>query len=310
MSILIAGGTGFIGKQLVKALIAESEKITLLGRSKTKIKSIFGNNVRALEWNNLDSADPDQFSIIINLCGRSISALRWTNTVKKSILTSRVETTKIIAKWCSKAKNKPHLYNASAIGIYGLQPTGITLPVKITEQDTLPMQPADFLSKVGIAWENAAITAIDANVPVTFLRFGIVLKSDGGVLNAMKRPFLLGLGSRMGSGTQAFSWIHIDDVVAAILFLLKHPTITGPVNIVAPECVSQDIFAQTLAKSLRRPYLFSIPQWIIKIILGQMGDELILRGQNVYPALLLKEKFIFSYPTLNDALKKEFETSF
>lgn len=307
MSILVAGGTGFIGNELVKALINQGNAVTLLGRSKAKIESFFGPRVKALEWSNLNAANPDEFTAVINLCGRSISAPYWTDAVKKSILTSRVDTTNLIAKWCSKAKNKPHLYNASAIGIYGLQPTGITLPVKMTEQDKLPTPPADFLGEVGIAWENAARAAIEVNVPVTFLRFGVVLKSSGGILNVMKKPFMLGLGSRMGSGRQAFSWVHIDDVVAAILFLIKHPDIIGPVNIVAPECVSQDVFAQTLAKTLGRPYLFAIPQWMIKIFLGQMGNELILQGQNVYPALLLKEKFIFQYPTLKDALKKEFE---
>lgn len=307
MSILVAGGTGFIGKHLVNALINEEYRVTVLGRSKTKIESFFGKRVQTLAWHDLDAANPEEFSAVINLCGRSISALRWTNVVKQSILSSRIETTSIIARWCAKAQNKPHWYNASAIGIYGLQPTASTLPPRMTEQDKLPIQPTDFLSAVGIAWENAAKSAVDAHVPITFLRFGVVLKSDGGLLNAMKLPFLFGLGAKMGSGKQAFSWVHLDDAVAAIVFLLKNPTIVGPVNIVAPECVSQNVFAQTLATSLARPYFFGIPQSIIKIILGQMGDELILHGQNVYPALLLKEKFIFQYPVLADALKKEFK---
>jgi uncharacterized protein (TIGR01777 family) len=309
MAILVAGGTGFIGKQLVKALLANNEKVTLLSRSNAKTEALYGKDVEALEWMHLDTADPNQFSAVINLCGRSISALRWTDAVKQSILASRVETTTKIAEWCAKANHKPHLYNASAIGIYGLQPTGSTLSPPLTEQDKPPVQPTDFLSQVGIAWENATKPATAAGVPVSFLRFGVVLKSDGGVLNVMKLSFKLGLGCRLGTGKQAFSWVHADDVVAVIMYLLKHPTIVGPVNIVAPECVTQETFAKTFAKILQRPCVFSTPEWAIKLMLGQMGDELILRGQHVYPSRLMEEEFKFRYPALQDALEKEFAMS-
>ena len=148
----------------------------------------------------------------------------------------------------------------------------------------------DFLSEVGQAWEGATDPAMVKKHPVTLMRFAVVLKRHEGVLKKLELPFSLGLGSRLGDGNQAFTWIHIEDLVQAILFLVKHPEIVGPINLCAPECVSQKTFAASLAKTMHRPLLFSMPASLINLLFGQMGKELLLGGQNIYPERLQKIK--------------------
>ncbi|EKD71034.1 MAG: hypothetical protein ACD_46C00291G0010 [uncultured bacterium] len=306
MKILIAGGTGFVGRYLIPALLQAQHSIIVLGRDKNKIANIFHQTVVAASWDELNTINPNEVDAVINLVGENIGDHRWTETIKNKIIQSRVDSTTRLVKWCASANKKPHLYNTSAVGIYGLQPINNTLPPAFSEEADIPFgHPADFLSEVGQTWEWAAHSADEVQVPVTIMRFGVVLKRNEAVLKKLSMSFYIGLGGRVGSGKQAFTWIHIDDLVRAILFLLDHPDIVGPVNLCAPECVSQMDFAKTLAHVMHRPCIFSTPAWLLKLLFGQMADELLLNGQCAYSKRLLASGFTFLYPSLKSALQHE-----
>lgn len=310
MNILITGATGFIGRQLVPVLLSNSHHITVIGREKNKIKNIFSETVTPFSWDELNTLSPENYDIIIHLAGENIAEKRWTPKVKKTIQTSRVDTTKQIVAWCLKAKkNAPHVYLASAIGIYGLPHNKNTPHHDLTEESPIEMGAShDFLSEVGQCWEQAAQPLLTANIPLTLMRFAVVLKRGEGMLKKLELPFSLGLGCIIGDGQQAFSWIHIDDLIQGILFLMQPPSVTGPVNFVAPQIVSQRTFAHTLAKAMHRPLLLTIPKPVVKLMFGQMGEELLLSGQRVLPKRLSELQFQFKYPTLLAALTHEWTT--
>ncbi|MBI4356965.1 MAG: TIGR01777 family protein [Gammaproteobacteria bacterium] len=305
MRIILAGATGFVGRNLVPALLKEHHELVVIGRSANKIAKVFGPTVTPYSWNELDTLLPDSFDAIINLAGENIGESRWSDRIKKKIKDSRVHATQKLVAWAARAEQKkPHLYNTSAIGIYGRQPVEEKLPPPMTEAHKIHWgHPSDFLSEVTQAWEEATKPAVSAGIPVTLMRFAVVLKRWEGVLKKLEPSFWFGLGSRLGSGCQPFSWIHIHDLVYAILFLLQHPEITGPVNLCAPECVTQKAFAKELARVMHRPLCLTMPAFVIKILFGQMGEELLLGGQNVIPERLKQLGFKFSYPTLASALR-------
>jgi len=311
MKIIICGGTGFIGRNLIPALLKNQHEITVVGRNINKIEQIFKRSINALSWDELNQLNPDEFEAVINLAGHNIADKRWTDKNKKHIKESRVNSTNKIIDWCmTSKKRKIHLYNASAIGTYGLQPIQDTLPPPFNESQQFTLsKPTDFLSDVGHAWENATDKAVASGYPVTLMRFAVVLKRKEGMLKKLELPFSLGLGSILGNGKQALTWIHIDDLVNAILFLLNHPDVTGPVNICAPGCVSQKIFAKTLANIMHRPLILKMPSVVINILFGQMGKELLLGSQNVYPEKLKQLEFDFIFPDLKSALTHEWDNS-
>jgi uncharacterized protein (TIGR01777 family) len=310
MKIVVCGATGFVGRNLIPALLKDQHQIVVVGRDTNKSKNIFKNTVAYLTWEQLDQTPPDEFDAIINLAGENIAANRWTVGLKKRIKESRINSTKKISTWCLKSKTKKlHIYNASAIGIYGLQRVQENLPERLIESSPILFgKSSDYLSEVGQEWEQAAHPAIVGDFPVTFMRFAVVLKRNEGILKKLEMPFSFGLGSILGSGNQAFSWIDIDDLTRAILFLLNNPEITGPVNLCSPQCVSQKFFATTLAKIMHRPLIVKMPELIIKILFGQMGEELLLGGQHVYPERLIQLGFEFLYPDLHKALEHEWKT--
>lgn len=304
MKILVAGCTGFIGHHLVPALLADGHDVTGIGRSKDKINKAFSQQIAACSWDELDQLDANLFDAVINLSGKNIGDGRWTDAVKNEIISSRVITSSRLASWCASAESKPHLYNASAIGYYGLQKTDSTLPPPLNENSE-PASNDVFIYEVGQAWENAVKSAVDHGVAVTIMRFGVVLKRNEGALKKMQPSFYFGMGGKIGNGQQAFTWIHINDLINAVIFLLENPKIVGPVNLVSPKCISQAAFASSLAKAMHRPALMITPSFILKAVFGQMADELLLNGQHVYPKVLLEHGFKYAYPEIDDALQHE-----
>ncbi len=303
MKIIITGATGFIGRNLVPTLLRQQHIVFLVGRDIAKIYKIFGENIKALTWNQLENIPPDDIDAVVNLAGENIGDGLWTKAKKARIKTSRINAANRIVQWAlSYRQRKPHIYNASAIGIYGLQnnnsnPSAIS---PLIESTPIPFgHPTDFLSDVGQAWESALKPAIEAGIAVTFMRFAVVLKCREGVLKKLELPYSLGLGSVLGNGQQPFTWIHIDDLIAGIHFLLAHPKIIGPINFCAPDCTSQKAFAKTLAKTMNRPLIIKSPHWMIKTFFGQMGEELLLKGQQVAPQRLIELEFKFNYADLN-----------
>ena len=311
MKILIAGGTGFIGQSLIKHLLTQNKQVTVLGRNHSKIKHCFGDQVDRLDWDYFKRYDVklcEAQDVIINLCGASIGSKRWTEKRKQTIISSRVNTSLAIAKACAQLGNRaPRWLNASAVGIYGLQtPLKDELPPPFTELSNLHVAPTDFLSKVAHTWEETTLEAETAGVNVIKLRFGVVLAKHGGALAQIALPFKLFIGGRVGSGKQPFAWVSLGDLIRAFSFILDRPEISGAINLVAPHCIVQRQLAKALGKALHRPSLIPTPSWALKLMFGQMAEELLLKGQHVQPKRLLELGFKFNYPDIDTALTRIF----
>lgn len=301
MKILIAGASGFIGKSLVPSLAIEHE-ITVLGRNVSALKTHFPQQ-RAIDWQMLEIESPADYQVIINLCGENIADKRWDNDQKNKIIQSRLNTTEKLCQWVLTS-NKPEslrFINASAVGIYGLNTR------ENTEETTINKQSDCFSQQVVLAWESAIKQKLANQFNYTFARFGVVLKKQQGMLKKLEMPYKLGLASTLGNGKQEISWVHIDDLVRAIIFIIQGPNLSGPVNIVAPEVVTQRQFAKTLARALHRPCFFKTPGFLIKLLFGQMGEELLLSGQTVIAKRLQDAGFSFHYSTLEKALSHEYQ---
>lgn len=304
MNILIAGASGFIGQKLVTALQAE-HTITVLGRDGANLKRHFMKPVSTVTWEMLPELDAKPFDAIINLCGYNIAASRWNSAVKKQLIDSRVKTTSILIDWAIKNQAKPHFICANAVGIYGMQESQDKQ--ELDEDSPIDFEhPRDFLSEIGIRWQQALQPAIDFGMPVTTTRFGVVLGKGDGVLKKLGLSFKLGLGSIIGDGKQIMSWVHIDDVVGAMLFLLQRPELTGAFNVTSPNPVSQAEFAKALATTMHRPLFLTMPAFMIRALFGEMGECLLLKGQRVLPSRLIESGYEFRYPDLIAALRHEY----
>ena len=305
MNILIAGASGFIGTELVKAL-KPAHTITVLGRNSQDLQKRFSTGINVKTWDQLPQLDAANYDVVINLCGHNIAASRWNKHIKEQLIHSRVETNNQLINWLLNKQAKPHYICANAVGIYGLQINGD--PEQFDENSPIDTDhPRDFLSEIGVRWQESLAPAIKQGIPVTTIRFGVVLKKNQGLLKKLLPSFRIGMGGILGDGTQIISWVHIDDVIASVLFLLNRPDLTGAFNITSPNPVSQEQFARILAKTLHRPLLLKIPAKIIQVLLGEMGDCLLLRGQRVIPKRLREEGYQFIYPDCADALKQEFQ---
>lgn len=305
MRILIAGASGFIGQALVKHFSLD-HSVTVLGRDLKKLNRLFPNeSIKKINWTQLPLEDAHAYDAIINLCGEPIAQKRWTKAFKKTLIDSRVHPTLQLLKWLTQAQAHPHWIQANAIGIYGLQSPND--PQALDEDSIIELEsPQDYLSVIATQWQAAAEPALKANIPLTITRFGVVLHRRGGMLKQLYPSFLLGLGSVLGHGQQMISWIHLEDLVRAIDYLIHHPKITGPINLTAPEPVTQKKLAQTLAKSLHRPLWLTLPAWLIQGMFGEMGQLLLLSGQRVVPKRLQQLNFKFRYPSLEQAIQQEF----
>jgi uncharacterized protein (TIGR01777 family) len=300
MNLLIAGASGLIGQELVTSLFKEHQ-ITVLGRTKNKLSTLFPKEATYATWDELDLLNANTFDAVINLSGSNIAASRWSPKVKAELIHSRVYTSQTLIRWLVKNQAKPHFYCANAVGIYGLQEDGEEQA--FTEDSVIDLvHPVDFLSEIGIRWQEALEEAEKAGLAVTTTRFGVVLKKRKGFLGKLYPSFIYGLGSVIGSGRHYLSWVDSEDLVNAYRFLLHQPQMTGPINITAPNPCTQKEFAKAYAKSLHRPLLLTTPTFVIRLLFGEMGESLINHGQKVIPKRLLEAGFIFKKPTIEEAL--------
>jgi uncharacterized protein len=232
----------------------------------------------------------------IHLSGASLYAHRWTPAYKREIVSSRVDSTRVLATALAALKHPPQaLFVASGAGIYGNRGEEL-----LDESSTLG---SGFIADLCRQWEEAAEPAVDAGIRVVHLRMGIVLGPDpGGIVARLKPIFRFGLGGRLGSGTQWMSWISLTDLISAIFFLFDHPEITGPVNFTAPNPVMNAQFARALGRQLHRPAAFRVPAAALRLRFGEFADEGLLAGQRAFPSRLTAAGFQFSQPTIDQAL--------
>ncbi len=310
MNIAIAGATGFVGRPLVQSWLDQGHDVLVIGRDSEKIHTTFQGKVKVLTWDGLKTPQGRELvsrvDVVVNLAGASIADHRWTEAYKQQILQSRMKATGALAGVLSEIKDKKiSLLNASAVGIYGTQPpVGEDLPPGYTEDFVhFSQREPGFLPQVCDAWESAVKPAKDAGHRVVIMRFGVILGRNGGALQKMALPFWLFAGGPIGSGEQALPWVSREDVIRAINFLIKHQEIQGPVNVVAPLCLTQGEFAKILGKVIHRPGFIPTPGFILKFVLGEMADELLLKGQHVIPQKLRKAGFIFEHADVETALR-------
>jgi hypothetical protein len=300
MRIVIAGATGLIGKMLTKDLLESKHSVVVLTRSLHRATTFSHPLLQIVHWDgrtaeswhrHIDGADA-----VVNLAGESLGTGRWTKSRKKVLISSRVDPTVAIVNAIKAATRKPKvLMNASAVGYYGA----------VDQGDVAEDSPAgnDFVSRICLAWEQSALEAEAAGVRVVFSRSGIVLDPGGGALQKMLTPFRFFVGGPLGSGNQWLPWIHREDEVRAIRLLLETESLSGPVNLTAPESATMQEFGVTLGRVLRRPSTMRVPAFILKAILGEMAD-IVLTGQRAVPRKLLQGGFKFKFPVLKEALEE------
>ncbi|EWH09197.1 sugar nucleotide epimerase [Catenovulum agarivorans DS-2] len=302
MNMLITGGTGLIGRALIASLLSESHaaqntdyNITVLTRAPTKAKQMFGASVRVIS--HLPQASEFKFTVVINLAGEPIADKRWSQSQKDKICQSRWKITQQLVNLIEQANEKPQVFiSGSAIGFYGRQPQGVQVDESHQQINN------EFTHQVCSKWEQIALSC-QKFTRVCVIRTGIVLSAHGGALAKMLPAFKFGLGGPMGSGEQMMSWIHIDDHVDAIKFLIHNNQCQGPINLTSPNPVSNQVFSQTLASVLSRPCVFRTPKWLLVGIFGEMSD-LLLTGQAVIPKHLTDQGFSFQYAELKQALSE------
>jgi uncharacterized protein len=293
MRILITGGTGLIGRQLCKALLAEGHQLTVLSRHPETVAAKCGANVQAMV--SLDDWHPEQtFEAVINLAGEPIVDAWWSVKRKQVLRDSRIALTETLVQRITAAKQKPVvLLSGSAVGYYGNGGDK-----ELYESTSAG---ADFSANLCRDWERAALAAKAVGVRVCLLRTGLVLSRSGGLLGKMLLPFKLGIGARLGNGKQWMSCVHIDDYVAMVLRLLADGQLSGPFNMVAPNPVTNAEFTRLLAHTLHRPAFFIAPEFMLRLAMGERA-ALMLEGQRVLPANLTDAGYQFKYPKLSSAL--------
>lgn len=294
MKILITGGTGFVGTALSKRLLEDGHEVTVIGSSgrsrlqgQPNLTCLAADTTRPGAWQQRVAEQ----EALINLAGRSVFNL-WTEKYKQAIHDSRILTTRNLVAALPDS-SQAVLLSASAAGYYGN--SGET---EVTEQSP---NGDDFLAHVCRDWEKEAAAAAQKGTRVALMRFGVILGPGGGALATMKTPFKFGLGGPLGNGRQWFPWIHLDDLINAILFLLSAETCSGPFNFTAPQTVRQKEFARQLAKALHRPAILPAPAFVISWVMGEFGRSL-LQGQKIIPQALIENGFQFIYPQLQPAL--------
>lgn len=291
MKVLVTGSHGLIASALIPRLQGDGHTVTRLVRQSP--------GPGELQWDpeggTIDRGGVEGHDAVVHLAGVGIGDHRWTAQHKRAVLDSRVKGTRLLSETIAGLEQKPVLVSGSAVGYYGNRGD---------EQLTEASAPGDdFLAEICTQWEAATAAADAAGIRVVHLRTGIVLSKGGGAIKQMLTPFKLGVGGKLGSGRQWFSWIHIDDEVGAILHALTHDDVRGPLNAVAPNPVTNADFTKALGRALHRPTVVPVPSFGLRLLFGrEMADTMLLSGQRVLPTVLQQSGYQFVQPDLDTAL--------
>ncbi|MFW0757244.1 TIGR01777 family oxidoreductase [Pseudomonas sp. H11T01] len=293
MHILLTGGTGLIGRQLCRHWLTQGHRLTVWSRRPEKVAKLCGVQVRGIS--RLEEVGPEPVDAVINLAGAPIVDRPWTHRRKALLWSSRISLTETLLAWLESREQKPQvLISGSAVGWYGDGGERVLTEVS-------PPVSEDFASQLCIAWEETAQRAEAMGIRVVLIRTGLVLSAEGGFLSRLLLPFKLALGGPIGSGRQWMPWIHINDQIALIDFLLNQNGVSGPYNACAPKPVRNREFAKTLGSVLHRPAIVPIPAFALRVGLGELS-LLLLGGQRATPTRLLAAGFTFQFTDLRAAL--------
>jgi hypothetical protein len=299
---MIAGGSGLIGRALTSALTAAGDEVTILSRYPTRVTGLPAGS-SAVTWDGKTSGDwaaqVENIDVVVNLTGENLSGegflpSRWTKGRKSRIVHSRLNSGKVLSKAIEMAENKPSVFvQASGIGYYGSMQEK-----RLTEADS---PGNDFPANLCVRWEASSQPVEVLGVRRVVVRNGVVLSTEGKVLPLLVLPYKMWVGGRIGSGKQVYSWIHIEDEVRAIQFLIRNNQARGVFNLTSPNPLTNDEFGRTIGRVMNRPHYFPIPGFAMHLAFGEVST-MVLQGQRVLPKKLIELGFEFKYPTLEAAL--------
>lgn len=295
MNIIIAGASGFIGTHLLNSFLENGHSV--IGLSRNPDKQPAQVNLIWKKWQNDNASDwqgeLETTDVVINLIGESLAEKRWTKKRKEKIINSRTDSCSLFVKALKQVRHKPSLFfQASAIGYYADGDN-------ITESDP---SGDSFLSEVTKKWEEASAEIEDLGIKRILLRTGIILANESLIIKKFKVPFLFFAGGHLGNGQQMMSWIHIDDVVSSIQFILNHAQKSQIFNLTAPNPVTMKEFCKKFGKKMNRPSWFHVPAFLLILLFGQVAKETMLKGQKILPQNLIKSGYKFRYPDVSSAI--------
>ena len=292
MVVVIAGGSGFLGRVLARRMRTDGHRVITLTRQ--------SGVPDAITWRpdgtpGTLAKDLEGTDVVVNLAGENLAAGRWSEARKQALVTSRVLPTRTLASAINACTTPPRVFiSGSAVGYYG---------ARSDEPVTEATPPGtDFLARICVDWEQEAGAVNTTRTRLAIVRTGIVLSKDGGALQKMLLPFKLGMGATLGSGEQYFPWIHVEDWVSMVMWMIQHDGASGPFNAAAPEPVTNHTFTRTLGRVLGRPALLKAPAFAMRFAAGEMAD-MVLHGQRVIPARAAQLGFQFTHRTLEPALR-------
>jgi uncharacterized protein (TIGR01777 family) len=295
MRMAITGSTGMVGTLITEKWKEHGHEVTRIVRNhspKTAEPTIWWDPVKQ----EMDAAEMEGHDVVIHLAGENIAAGRWTKQQREKILNSRVQGTALLSQTLARLKQPPKvLLSASAIGYYGNHAANVTL-------DENSDRGNDFLSNVVLEWEKATRPAQEEGIRVVQMRFGIILSLTGGAIAKMLLPFRLGVGGKIGHGQQMMSWIALDEIPYIVEHLIVNESISGPVNVVSENPVSNEVFTRLLGEVLHRPTVFPMPTFALRLLFGEMADALLIGGSKVIPGKLQQSGYSYVYPDLIGAL--------
>lgn len=298
MKVIVTGSTGLVGRALVRSLLADGHEVTRLVRGDAQ--GFRAPGTAAVHWDpergEIDARALEGHDAAVHLAGENIGEGRWDDEKKRRIIESRVKGTTLLAGTLAGLSAKPRgLVSASATGFYGDRGAEV-----LREESA---SGSNFVSEVCREWEKATLQASQAGIRVVHLRIGVVLDGEGGALPRMLTPFKLGLGGKVGSGSQYMSWITLEDVIAVFRRAIEDESLRGPVNAVAPGALTNAEFTKALGAALGRPTIFAVPAFAARLAFGETADELLLASTRVEPARLKEAGFEFKHPEIEGALR-------